>query len=245
MKTLMTAWLVALTAAIALLVIRDVAPSDAAEPPTTATFDRLTVHRLDVVEPDGKPRVIMSSAADYPQAYFDGTEYPHTGRARMGGLLFFNDDGTEAGGVGYFNKITKDGHHRAAAMISMDQYNQNEIMNLTYEEEDGKRGAGLAVYGDHPDVGLKPVVIANAELQAAKTDADRAAAKAKLDKLIETNVGKLARRLFVGREEDLAMVSLEDKSGTKRLVVQVDGSGEPTIQFFDAAGKLTKTLGAK
>jgi len=98
---------------------------------------------------------------------------------------------------------------------------------------------------DHPDAGLEPVVIANAEMLAAKTDADRAKAKAKLDKLIETNVGKVHKRVFVGREQDDAVVMLSDKQGTPRIVMQVDAKGEPTIQFFDAAGKPTKTLGAR
>ena len=240
-QAVVVTWLGVVSIAVVILAV---GPTEAAAPPSSATFDRITAHRIDVVEPNGKPRVILSNADQQPGAYFGGKEYPHPGRQRTGGVLFFNDDGTEAGGIGYGSGI-EDGHRTAGAILTMDQYNQNETMKLEYDEEDGKRGAGLAVMDDHPDAGLEPVVIANAEMLAAKTDADRAVAKAKLDKLIETNVGKSHKRVFVGREQDDAVVMLSDKQGTPRIVMQVDGKGEPTIQFFDAAGKPTKTLGAK
>jgi hypothetical protein len=248
MKQLLTyAWLSAISAAVAVLAVRSVDSTEAAPAapvlPTSPTFDRLTVHRIDVVEPNGKPRVILSNADKYPGAYFSGKEYPHPGRERLGGLLFFNSDGTEAGGMGYAND-TEDGHHSAGAILTMDQYNQNETMKLEYQEEDGKRGAGLVVFGDHPDAGLEPVVIANAELLAAKTPAEKAKAQAKLDKLVDTNVGHSSKRVFVGREQDDALVMLSDKQGTPRIVMEVDGKGEPSIQFFDAAGKPTKTYSA-
>ncbi len=229
-------WAATMTVAVAALAIRNLPTADAA--PSTASFDQIDVHRINVVEPDGKPRMILTNKQRFPGAIFDGKEYPHPGRDVGGGILFFNDDGTEAGGLAYAND-PKD--HSAGAIFTMDQYNQNEILALNYDEQDGKRGAGLVVYSDHPK-SLKPVVEANAELKRATTDADKKRLQARMDQLIKDDVGEIAKRVFVGKEADDAMLMLYDKKGKPRLVLRVDGTGEPSLQLLDANGKVTKKL---
>jgi hypothetical protein len=62
-----------------------------------ATFDEITVHRINVVEPDGTLRMVISDRARFPGAIFHGKEYKHPRPAA--GMLFFNDEGTEDGGL--------------------------------------------------------------------------------------------------------------------------------------------------
>jgi hypothetical protein len=90
-----------------------------------------------------------------------------------------------------------------------------------------------------------PVVQANAELQRASSDADKQSAKAKLDQLVEENVGEAKQAVFVGREVDESVVVLSDKTGKPRLVLQVDADGEPSVQLLDGSGKVTKKIAAK
>jgi len=40
------------------------------------SFDVLTVHRVDFVEPDGTPRLIISNRAQFPGAFMRKKEYP-------------------------------------------------------------------------------------------------------------------------------------------------------------------------
>jgi hypothetical protein len=241
-QIILVTWLSAITVAVGLFEWRR---ADASPPPaavaqsTSATFDHITVHRIDVVEPSGKPRVIISNADRYPGAYFSGKEYPHKDRTQTGGLLFYNDDGTEAGGLAYASD-----KHSAGAMLTMDQYNQNETMKLSYEEENGKRGAGLIVYGDHPSASLEPLIAATDELAKATTDVERAQIKARIDKLSELTGGDAGKRVFVGREGDDALVFLADKTGSPRIVMQVDAKGDAHLDFFDANGHVVKSLGA-
>jgi hypothetical protein len=232
-------WLSSITIAVGLLEWRraDASPPQAPAP-TSASFDHITVHRIDVVEPNGKPRVIISNADRYPGAYFSGKEYPHKDRTQTGGLLFYNDDGTEAGGLAYAS-----GKNSAGAMLTMDQLNQNETMELTYEEDHGKRGAGLVVYGDHPSASLEPLIAATDELAKATTDVERAQIKARIDKMSELSGGE-GKRVFVGREGDDALLLLGDKNGAPRIVMQVDAKGDAHLDFFDAHGHVTKSLGA-
>jgi hypothetical protein len=237
-RVLLVTWAATMTGVVAALAIRDLPTADAA--PGTATFDQIDVHRINVVEPDGKPRMILTNKQRFPGAIFDGKEYPHPGRDVGGGILFFNDDGTEAGGLAYSND-PKD--HSAGALLTMDQYNQNEIMSLNYEEQDGKRAAGLFVYSDHPNKSLKPLVEANAELQRATSDADKKRLKARMDQLAKDTVGEAGgKRVFVGKEADDALLMLYDKKGKPRMILRVDGAGEPSLQLLDSAGKVTKKL---
>ena len=232
MTKLVVIWLAGISIAAGCLAVRPRATR-------AASFDRLTVHRIDIVEPDGKPREIVSNANAYPEAIVRGKEYPHPGRVRLGGVLFFNDDGSEAGGWGYANMI-ENGHRVAGAILTMDQYDQDETLALAYNEQDGAREAGLTVFGDHSSVPIEAIVAANAAVVAAKTDAERATAKAKLDKLVADDT-PAAKRVFVGRGGDVAAVLLMDRAGVPRLMMQVDGTGEPTLQFLDAEGKPTTT----
>jgi hypothetical protein len=236
-RVLLVSWAASMTGVVAALAVRDLPAADAA--PGIATFDQIDVRRINVVEPDGKPRMILTNKQRFPGAIFDGKEFPHPGRNVGGGILFFNDDGTEAGGLAYTND-PKD--HSAGAILTMDQYNQNEIMSLNYEEQDGKRAAGLFVYSDHPNKSLKPIVEANAELQRATTDADKKRLQARMDQLVKDNVGEPGKRVFVGKEADDALLMLYDKKGKPRLVLRVDGTGEPSIQLLDTAGKVVKTV---
>lgn len=226
-----------MTGVVAALAIRDLPAADAA--PGTASFDQIDVHRINVIEPDGKPRLILTSKQRFPGAIMDGKEYPHPGRDVGGGILFFNDDGTEAGGLVYTND-PKD--HSAGALLTMDQYNQNESIALEYEEQDGKRGAGLIVYNDHPNKSLKPFFEASAELKRATTDADKKRIQGRLDQIAKETGGEMSKRVFVGKEADDALMMLYDKKGKPRLVLRVDGTGEPSLQLLDANGKVTKKL---
>ncbi len=77
----------------------------AAETPARAAdydrlnVDQLTVHRINIVEPDGTPRLIISDKAEFPGEFFKGKESARPDRAEVAGMLFMNDEGTENGGL--------------------------------------------------------------------------------------------------------------------------------------------------
>jgi hypothetical protein len=60
-------------------------------------FEELDVQRLNLVEPDGTLRMVISDKARFPGAIIRGKEHAHT--RPDAGLLFFNDEGTEDGGL--------------------------------------------------------------------------------------------------------------------------------------------------
>ena len=62
------------------------------------TFEEIRVHRIDVVEPDGTLRMVISNRDRLPGVIVKGKELPKSGRPGAG-MLFYNDEGSENGGL--------------------------------------------------------------------------------------------------------------------------------------------------
>lgn len=63
-------------------------------------FDVIQVHRIDVVEPDGTLRMVISNKNRLPPVIVKGKEHPEFGEPRpQAGMLFYNDEGSENGGL--------------------------------------------------------------------------------------------------------------------------------------------------
>ncbi len=206
-------------------------------------IDELTVERLNVVEPDGKPRVIISNRPRFPGIYMNGKEYRHpwreTDEAPRGGFLFFNDDGDEVGGY-LFHSALKDGHQTASTMLTFDQFKQDQIMALNYNETDGKRNAGLELW-DQPEGSMQPLLV--------KVDkAARATAKDERDAIMKEvhedgqKQGRFGERFFAGKSGPDSVVKLFDKAGNPRLVMTVTDVGEASLEFRDPQGKAVKRI---
>jgi hypothetical protein len=65
--------------------------------PQSATFDTLTVQRINVVDPDGKMRLIIANSARLPGAIIHGKAYPRS-IGDAAGVLFLDTKGDETGG---------------------------------------------------------------------------------------------------------------------------------------------------
>jgi hypothetical protein len=233
-KNLTFAWLALISVGL-LFLLWGRASSD----PKVVDFDEVNVHRLNVVEPDGKPRVVISDRAEMPGIYWEGKLYGHATRDD-GGFLFFNDDGTEVGGMTFSNRKKGD-HYGASSGILFDQYHQDQTLGLQYQEEDGKRVAGLRVW-DRPDESLLPAIELSDRLKNAKTDTEKAQLMEERKALTQRYAGHYGERLFAGKALGDSVVRLADAHGHPRLVLKVSASGEPVVQFLDANGKVVKEI---
>ena len=61
-------------------------------------FAEIDVERINVVEPDGKLRLVISNRARSIGPIYKGKPFGYPGGTRPG-LIFFNDEGTENGGL--------------------------------------------------------------------------------------------------------------------------------------------------
>ena len=113
-------------------------------PPRDATFDAITVRRLNVVEPDGTLRFVLSSKSDFPGTYIKGKEHPRPDR-RTAGMLFLNDEGSEVGGLIFGGSRDGSGKVESHGHLSFDQYMATQVLALQAFEEGGERASRLVI----------------------------------------------------------------------------------------------------
>src|SRR5215469_16069479 len=75
------------TSALGVLTLRQ-----AVSEPAHASFAVVDVQRINVREPDGTLRMVISNTATEPGTVVKGKERPHPNR-RSAGILFYNDEG--------------------------------------------------------------------------------------------------------------------------------------------------------
>jgi hypothetical protein len=165
-RNLVFVWLAVLTVALGLML-----RGHAAAGHKVTDIDEINVHRINIIEPDGKPRVIISNRASMAGVYWAGKEYNHAARD-SGGLLFFDDEGTEVGGM-LFNNRRQGDNNEVYSGLTLDQFHQDETLMLMYNEEKGRRAVGMMVQ-DRPNESLLPVIELSDKLAKATTDAERA-----------------------------------------------------------------------
>jgi len=202
-------------------------------------FDELSVRRLNVVEPNGRYRLVLANSERFPGLFMEGKEYKHHSRDG-GGMLFFNDEGDEVGGLTFGSKTVGD-NRRASGSLMFDQYKQDQTVGIQYSEANGMRTAGLRVW-DRPDWSIKPLMEMSARAAAAPDDAGRNRIREEMRAYAMSNGGAGAERVFAGKTSDDAIVRLADKGGRPRLLLRVGGDGTPRIEFLDASGKVVKRI---
>lgn len=106
--------------------------------------DEITVQRINIVEPDGTPRLVISNHARLPGVLVHGEEKPL--ERPQAGLIFLNDEGSEIGGLIFGGRKDKDGKVRdSGGSLSFDRYEANQVVQLIGVDDAEDRFAGLAV----------------------------------------------------------------------------------------------------
>jgi hypothetical protein len=208
-----------------------------------AKFEEIDVERINVVEPNGMYRMVISNRPRSIGPIYKGKPFGYAGGGRPG-IIFFNDEGTENGGLTFTGQRGPDGRFRASTHMSFDQYNSDQVVNLDYNDNNGQRLMGFSI-NDRADVDIKQLVD---ERDSIAKMADTVARKAALDRWAapRNGVPLVAQRLFVGRDPSKsAIVNLLDPSGKSRLRMLVDSLGEGRIEFLDQNGKVVQVIGGK
>lgn len=217
------------------------------QPAATQRIDELTVQRINVVDANGTLRFVLSNKDRMHPGVLDGVTI---NRPRpVAGMLFFNDEGDEVGGLTYSGtddlspeaSAKGDNGRRANAGIMFDQLKQDQTIGISYSESNGQRSAGLQVW-DRSEQPLSDLIRALNAANALPAGPEREAAI----KAARAQAPAGPRRVFVGKNTDKsATVSLADANGKPRLVMKVDADGNASIDFLDADGKTTQRIPAR
>jgi hypothetical protein len=204
----------------------------------------ISAERINIIEKDGSPRLVLANKDRSPAPLWHGRPFGIPGQDRPG-LIFYNDEGTEDGGLVFAGKSdTQNGQYKAFGHLSFDQYNQNQVLYLQYSDENGRRKVGLHVDDWHD---APPFAEWRAQIAKAHALPDGAEKDARLKQLMEPHPGDpaFASRVFIGRDEDkTAAVVLSDAEGRPRLRPLVDAIGKAKLDFLDENGRVTYSVSA-
>jgi hypothetical protein len=204
-----------------------------------ANFDILTVHRIDFVEPDGTPRLIISNRESFPGAYMRKKEYPRPDRRDAAGMIFVNDEGSEMGGLIFGGLKQKDGTVQNHGHLSFDQYEQDQIFAIDSGREDREKFSAIRI-GERGDYPIQEAYDASLRIDNMPKEQQDAEWK----KFYATHTGD-ANRIYLGRSPDKsASLRIKDSDGRDRLVLRVNADGAAVVQFLDADGKVANEITA-
>jgi len=200
-------------------------------------FTEIDVERINIVEKDGKLKMVISNGERQHPGVIDGKTLSRT---RPAGMLFFNDKGDECGGLS-FSGDQKDGKASASALLAFDKFRQDQTVGIQYGESDGQYYAGLRVW-DRPDASLGEVID---QLQAIQKIPDGPEKTQAMQKLRSSPAASGPQRVFVGKtREKAAALTLSDSRGRPRLQLMVDAQGAAKLEFLDEKGNVALRLPA-
>jgi hypothetical protein len=202
------------------------------------TFDEIDAHRINIVEPDGTLRLVISNKAKFPGSFVNGKEIARPDRHDTG-LLFLNEEGTEMGGLTFDGGKDKNGEIQNNGHLSFDQYMQDQVFSLDAGQEGGQHYSVMN-FTDRGDYSIMDAFEAKKRIDALPAEQRQGEWK----KFMETHPGD-ANRIVLGRATDTsAVLKMRDAKGHDRLIIKVAADGSPTIQFLDEGGKVVSQLPA-
>jgi hypothetical protein len=203
-------------------------------------FTEIDVERINVVEPDGRLRMVLSNRPRSIGPIYKGQPFGYAGGTRPG-IIFFNDEGTENGGLTFTGSRDSTGRYRATSHFSFDQFNQDQILYFQYQDNNGQRRTGLTI-ADRADVDIFDFVKQRDSINRMTDTAARSAALRQLT-APRRGVPLVAQRVYIGRDvARSAIVNLADPQGRTRLRMLVDSLGNARVEFLNDSGRVVTRI---
>ena len=201
----------------------------------------LEAEKINIREKDGTLKAVLSNSAGFTA--MGGQRAKQPGGVPFSGLMFYNNEGEEEGGLVYRGKAIPGGQD-ADVSLTFDQYRQDQNVYLHHEEHrDGRTQSiddGLTIISrpDHTQTREEYALYAAMEkLPPEQRDALR---------LKSLQEGKIStRRLFVGDRRGLrddsayddVGVFIKNRWGRDAIKLYVDFQNKPHLEVYDELGK--------
>ena len=194
----------------------------------------ITTERLNIVGKDGNKFVVLSNPEKQAFATINGEPInPEQSERNIAGLLFFNEDGDEIGGLVYGIDSTD-----SYQLLTFDQRKNDQIMALRKDEyfEDGKWKKQYGLLLQERSEKQSNVIVS--EFNKIRSIKDSIVREKELENFYNDPENLAPQRLFIGRtySENVGLF-LMDKNNKPRLQIYLDENGAPHIESFDENGE--------
>ena len=191
-------------------------------------FKEVSAERINIIGENGNKYIVLSNPEKQALATLNGKILDTTQIERLvPGLLFFNQDGDEIGGLIYSINETNN-----FQMLTFDQRKNDQIMTLrndeTFSEGEWKRRSGLQ-FSERSHKQNRSEFIN--EYNFIKKIEDKIERRRKLKELFDKPENKQVFRMHVGRFfNGKTGLFLFDDEGNTRISIYLDKDGNPKIE---------------
>ncbi|MCC5943743.1 MAG: hypothetical protein JJT94_02325 [Bernardetiaceae bacterium] len=212
-------------------------------------FKEIDVERINIIEPDGTVKMIITAADRFPNANDSINNRPtNPDRKKRAGLIFFNEDGIECGGFIYDGKKNPQGHS-AGLSLTYDQYDGDQVMQLLTEDykEDGQRKVTSSlVFNERPAKETQEQLLKiNTELsELYKTD-PKLARKKQQEYQAAGLIGGSPRILLGQTRSQNNGLFLFDEKGMPKAMFYIDKDNQAKLEFYDEEGNILSSFPPK
>lgn len=193
----------------------------------------LDVERINVRSADGTLAVVISNEERFPGNIINDIEYNKPRAAQ--GLLFYNSEGDEAGGLIFHTERGEDGVV-ASGSLTFDRFEGDQVVQVRYVEGPDYYETGLKV----TDQVLSGLVGFSERMHAIEQlpEEERPAAFREMRKWISEEGLWEVPRVFVGTQSEDAVIALRDGDGRVRARLRAEGAGTSYLEFLDEEGSV-------
>lgn len=203
---------------------------------SNADFKEINVQRINVVEPDGTLRMVISNKTLFPGIFLKGKEHPHPDR-KSTGMIFLNDEGTENGGLIFGGEKDRKGTASSYGHLSFDDYEQDQVFSIDADQQGEHHRTSLTLV-DRPNYPIGDLIALTDRIKDLPPDQK----KAEINKFSQSHPMPHPR-LSLGRGDDKSVaMKFKDVDGHDRIIIEVAADGSPTIRFLDPNGKVLSQL---
>lgn len=206
-------------------------------------FDEITVKRINILGEDGSLRMVLSNETRQHSGRVNGKDLEN--RERPAGILFFNDEGDECGGIIYYGK-SDDKQTYSGMSFTMDQYKEDQVIQILNSEsyEDGKekisRGISISDLPTGSDLITRMEKISEIQSKLKSMTEEE---QNKLLAEIGNSLGS-SQRLFIGRTKNNSSgLYLSGPDGKQKIRIYVDENNDPKFEVINEEGKAKNILG--
>jgi hypothetical protein len=214
--------------------------------PRAPKFDTITVQRINVVEPDGTLRMVLTNNNRVPSIIMRGREFSDfTGRkgSTTAGILFYDGEGSESGGLTFGGRKSEQGGVSRFGHLSFDRYDQDQMFTIDARDEGDTHYSSIQMI-DQPAWSITELL----ELLESIKDLPAQEQQARTEEFFATHPQGAVRTIMRNSsstdtaEANANIYQMNDASGAARLKLGLDGSGTPRQDFLDATGNAIYTI---
>lgn len=201
-------------------------------------FINMDVENLNIVDKNGTVRLSLFNSDNMPPLIFEGEDIlpGHRQGSNKAGLMFFNAQGTECGGLIFGSEKNEEtGEYSSGLSLTFDQYNHDQLIQMSVIDDNGTQNYGISIF-DRPNETIKDTFT---KINKMSTMEDECEKSKLLRELKESN----ARRMFMGKSSDGEVsVKLSDSKGNERIRMVIDKNDVPKLEFLNEKGEVIYSL---